>query len=85
MTKSVLETLHVLCEVEENETGKLSKAGSGLANVDGFLKVRSLSWLAGRTCTYIISLALEIPTTNLWTYNLQFASSHRHHNQRTPS
>ncbi|KAH9824431.1 p115 like vesicle tethering protein [Melampsora americana] len=38
MAKSVLETLHVLCEVEENETGKLSKTGSGLANVDVFLK-----------------------------------------------
>jgi len=39
MAKALLETLHVLCEVEETETGKVAKGDTGVANVDVFLKV----------------------------------------------
>ncbi|CAH7688088.1 p115 like vesicle tethering protein [Phakopsora pachyrhizi] len=38
MAKAILETLHILCEVEESDPGKVSKTDTGVANVDTFLK-----------------------------------------------
>lgn len=71
MAKAVLETLHILCEVEETEAVKLSRTNSGLANVDTFLKVGDSVFKISIPTSVVSALSVtHVPPVTMHPYRL---------------